>query len=61
MSSANYFSLEESKIWEWVNKKIVDGRMSDGLTSDGRTVSDHNSTLSTECSVELKKKKKFGT
>ena len=38
-----------------VNKKIVDRRTSDGRT-DGhrRTVSDHNSSLSTPCSGELK-------
>ena len=38
-----------------VNKKIVDGRT---LDRHRRTVSDHNSSLSTPCSGELKKKKK---
>ena len=41
-----------------VNKKIVDGRT---LDRHRRTVSDHNSSLSTPCSGELKKKKKKHT
>ena len=35
-----------------VNKKIVDGRK-DGRTDVGRSASDHNSSLSTQCSAEL--------